>query len=57
MRRDVRPADTIARLGGDEFTVLCEDLGAINDAGWVADRSATRSSGPSRCSAPRSASA
>jgi diguanylate cyclase (GGDEF)-like protein/PAS domain S-box-containing protein len=38
MRRAVRPADTIARLGGDEFTVLCEDLGAINDAGWVADR-------------------
>ena len=38
MRRAVRPADTIARLGGDEFTVLCEDLGALNDAGWVADR-------------------
>ena len=38
MRRAVRPADTIARLGGDEFTVLCEDLGAVNDAGWVADR-------------------
>jgi diguanylate cyclase (GGDEF)-like protein/PAS domain S-box-containing protein len=38
MRRVVRPADTIARLGGDEFTVLCEDLGAVNDAGWVADR-------------------
>ena len=36
MRRAVRPADTIARLGGDEFTVLCEDLGAVNDAGWVA---------------------
>ncbi len=38
MRRAVRPADTIARLGGDEFTVLCEDLGAVHDAGWVADR-------------------
>jgi diguanylate cyclase (GGDEF)-like protein/PAS domain S-box-containing protein len=38
MQRAVRPADTIARLGGDEFTVLCEDLGALNDAGWVADR-------------------
>jgi diguanylate cyclase (GGDEF)-like protein/PAS domain S-box-containing protein len=38
MRRAVRPVDTIARLGGDEFTVLCEDLGAVNDAGWVADR-------------------
>ena len=38
MSRAVRPADTIARLGGDEFTVLCEDLGAVNDAGWVADR-------------------
>jgi diguanylate cyclase (GGDEF)-like protein/PAS domain S-box-containing protein len=38
MRRAVRPADTIARFGGDEFTVLCEDLGAVNDAGWVADR-------------------
>jgi diguanylate cyclase (GGDEF)-like protein/PAS domain S-box-containing protein len=38
MRRAVRPADTLARLGGDEFTVLCEDLGAVNDAGWVADR-------------------
>ncbi len=36
MRRAVRPADTIARLGGDEFTVLCEDLGTVNDAGWVA---------------------
>jgi diguanylate cyclase (GGDEF)-like protein/PAS domain S-box-containing protein len=38
MRRAVRPADTLARLGGDEFTVLCEDLDAVNDAGWVADR-------------------
>jgi diguanylate cyclase (GGDEF)-like protein/PAS domain S-box-containing protein len=38
MRRAVRPADTIARLGGDEFTVLCEDLGSVNDAAWVADR-------------------
>jgi diguanylate cyclase (GGDEF)-like protein/PAS domain S-box-containing protein len=38
MREAVRPADTIARLGGDEFTVLCEDLAAVNDAGWVADR-------------------
>jgi diguanylate cyclase (GGDEF)-like protein/PAS domain S-box-containing protein len=38
MRRAVRPADTIARLGGDEFTVLCEDLGSIKDAAWVADR-------------------
>jgi diguanylate cyclase (GGDEF)-like protein/PAS domain S-box-containing protein len=38
MLRAVRPADTIARLGGDEFTVLCEDLDAVNDAGWVADR-------------------
>jgi diguanylate cyclase (GGDEF)-like protein/PAS domain S-box-containing protein len=38
MRRAVRPADTIARLGGDEFTVLCEDLGPVNDAGWVASR-------------------
>ena len=32
MRRAVRPADTIARLGGDEFTVLCEDLGVVDDA-------------------------
>jgi diguanylate cyclase (GGDEF)-like protein len=38
MRGVVRPADTVARLGGDEFTVLCEDLAAVNDAGWVADR-------------------
>jgi diguanylate cyclase (GGDEF)-like protein len=38
MRRAVRPADTIARLGGDEFTVLCEDLGRIDDASWVASR-------------------
>jgi diguanylate cyclase (GGDEF)-like protein/PAS domain S-box-containing protein len=38
MRKAVRPADTIARLGGDEFTVLCEDLGPVNDAGWVASR-------------------
>jgi diguanylate cyclase (GGDEF)-like protein/PAS domain S-box-containing protein len=38
MRRAIRPADTIARLGGDEFTVLCEDLGTIDDAGWVANR-------------------
>ena len=38
MRRAVRPADTIARLGGDEFTVLCEDLGRLDDAGWVASR-------------------
>ena len=41
MRRAVRPADTIARLGGDEFTVLCEDLGAVNDAG-LGRRSAQR---------------
>ena len=38
MRSAARPADTIARIGGDEFTVLCEDLDAVNDAGWVADR-------------------
>jgi diguanylate cyclase (GGDEF)-like protein/PAS domain S-box-containing protein len=38
MRRAVRPADTIARLGGDEFTVLCEDLGRVDDASWVASR-------------------
>jgi diguanylate cyclase (GGDEF)-like protein/PAS domain S-box-containing protein len=38
MRSAVRPADTIARIGGDEFTVLCEDLGSVNDAAWVADR-------------------
>ena len=38
MRRAVRPSDTIARFGGDEFTVLCEDLGPVNDAGWVASR-------------------
>ena len=38
MREAVRPGDTIARLGGDEFTVLCEDLDAVHDAGWVADR-------------------
>ena len=38
MREAVRPGDTIARLGGDEFTVLCEDLGAVHDAGLVADR-------------------
>ena len=38
MRNAARPADTIARLGGDEFTVLCEDLDAVQDAGWVADR-------------------
>ena len=38
MRRAVRPTDTVARLGGDEFTVLCEGLGPVNDAGWVASR-------------------
>ena len=38
MRGAVRPADTVARLGGDEFTVLCEDLNAVNEASWVADR-------------------
>jgi diguanylate cyclase (GGDEF)-like protein/PAS domain S-box-containing protein len=38
MRSAVRPADTIARLGGDEFTVLCEDLNAVDEAAWVADR-------------------
>jgi diguanylate cyclase (GGDEF)-like protein/PAS domain S-box-containing protein len=38
MRGAVRPADTIARLGGDEFTVLCEDIGTIEDAAWVANR-------------------
>src|SRR3954452_2237204 len=38
MRTAVRPADTVARLGGDEFTVLCEDLNAVNEASWVADR-------------------
>jgi diguanylate cyclase (GGDEF)-like protein len=38
MRSAVRPADTVARLGGDEFTVLCEDLNAVNEASWVADR-------------------
>ena len=52
MRRAVRPADTIARLGGDEFTVLCEDLGAVNDAGWVArPRQRRRSSARSTSSA------
>jgi diguanylate cyclase (GGDEF)-like protein/PAS domain S-box-containing protein len=38
MRRSARPADTVARLGGDEFTVLCEDLGSIDDATRVANR-------------------
>jgi diguanylate cyclase (GGDEF)-like protein/PAS domain S-box-containing protein len=38
MRGAARPADTVARLGGDEFTVLCEDIDAVHDAGWVADR-------------------
>jgi diguanylate cyclase (GGDEF)-like protein/PAS domain S-box-containing protein len=38
MRSAVRPADTIARLGGDEFTVLCEDVNAVSEAAWVADR-------------------
>jgi diguanylate cyclase (GGDEF)-like protein/PAS domain S-box-containing protein len=38
MQRAARPTDTVARLGGDEFTVLCEDLGSIDDAARVAKR-------------------
>jgi diguanylate cyclase (GGDEF)-like protein/PAS domain S-box-containing protein len=38
MRRAVRPTDTVARFGGDEFTVLCEDLGPVDDAACVATR-------------------
>jgi diguanylate cyclase (GGDEF)-like protein/PAS domain S-box-containing protein len=34
----VRPGDMVARVGGDEFAVLCERLGALDDAERVADR-------------------
>jgi len=33
--------DTIAASAADEFTVMCEDLGAVNDAGGSRIGSAT----------------
>ncbi len=34
----VRAGDTVSRLGGDEFTVVLNDLGSSQDAGWVAQK-------------------
>ena len=38
LRHVLRPGDTLARLAGDEFVVLCEDLGAPDQAEVVAER-------------------
>lgn len=34
----LRPHDTVARLGGDEFVVLLEDIGAVSNATFIAER-------------------
>ena len=41
LRHAVRSADMVARIGGDEFAVLCEGLGAADQAEIVARRIAT----------------
>ena len=41
LRHAVRSADMVARIGGDEFAVLCEGLGAADQAEVVARRIAT----------------
>lgn len=38
LRHTVRAADVVARIGGDEFAVLCEGLGAAEQAEAVAGR-------------------
>ena len=38
LRHGVRPTDLVARLGGDEFAVLCPSIGAMEQAGALADR-------------------
>jgi diguanylate cyclase (GGDEF)-like protein/PAS domain S-box-containing protein len=38
LRHAVRSADMVARIGGDEFAVLCEGLGAADQADVVARR-------------------
>ena len=38
LSRGLRSGDTLARVGGDEFVLLCEDLGASEDAAVVAER-------------------
>ena len=38
LRHAVRSADMVARIGGDEFAVLCEGLGAADQADVVAKR-------------------
>ncbi len=38
LRATVRPGDTVARLGGDEFVIICEEMGAVDDAMTMADR-------------------
>jgi diguanylate cyclase (GGDEF)-like protein/PAS domain S-box-containing protein len=34
----LRPSDTLARFGGDELTLLCEDIGDVEDARAIAQR-------------------
>jgi diguanylate cyclase (GGDEF)-like protein/PAS domain S-box-containing protein len=34
----LRPSDTLARFGGDELTLLCEDIGGVEDARAIAQR-------------------